>query len=163
MKQVWTTLTSTDAERTEHVGAALGRLLEFGTTVAVYGQLGTGKTVLARGIARGLGVRETVTSPTFAVVQEYDCGDGRWFYHLDMYRIHDANDALSFGIEDYLFAPCAVTVVEWPERIDGLLYTNGAPNRGCADPRLVPVLIEHAGQDKRTIRLPRTVADRLAL
>ncbi len=108
-------------ESTQALGAALASLLRNGQVVALHGDLGAGKTVLSRGVARGLGITEAVTSPTFTVAQEYQAPDGRRFNHLDMYRIDDERSALAFGIEEYLFDPDAITLVEWPERIAGLL------------------------------------------
>ena len=108
-------------ESTQALGAALASLLRNGQVVALQGDLGAGKTVLSRGVARGLGITEAVTSPTFTVAQEYQAPDGRRFNHLDMYRIDDERSALAFGIEEYLFDPDAITLVEWPERIAGLL------------------------------------------
>ena len=108
-------------ESTQALGAALAALLRNGQVVALHGDLGAGKTVLSRGVARGLGITEAVTSPTFTVAQEYQAPDGRRFNHLDMYRIDDERSALAFGIEEYLFDPDAITLVEWPERIAGLL------------------------------------------
>lgn len=108
-------------ESTQALGTALASLLRNGQVVALHGDLGAGKTVLSRGVARGLGITEAVTSPTFTVAQEYQAPDGRRFNHLDMYRIDDERSALAFGIEEYLFDPDAITLVEWPERIAGLL------------------------------------------
>lgn len=108
-------------ESTQALGTALAPLLRNGQVVALHGDLGAGKTVLSRGVARGLGISEAVTSPTFTVAQEYQAPDGRRFNHLDMYRIDDERSALAFGIEEYLFDPDAITLVEWPERIAGLL------------------------------------------
>ncbi len=141
------------AEETEVLGRRLAAVLPPGAVLTLYGNLGAGKTVLARGIARGLGVTEPVTSPTFAIVQEYRAPGGRWFYHLDLYRIRDDADALAFGIEEYLFNPAAVTVVEWPERIPGLLADAGPDGRPAAE-RLFPVHIESLDESRRRFRLP---------
>ncbi len=97
-----------------------------GAVIALRGSLGAGKTVFARGFASGLGINCAVTSPTFTIVQEYPVpavGDGspEWLYHLDLYRIPDESAALAFGIEDFLGVSYAVKLIEWPERIEGLL------------------------------------------
>ena len=128
-------------EETERLGRALAAILPFGTVVALEGDLGCGKTVLSRGVARGLGITEPVTSPTFTVAQEYSCGDGRYLYHLDMYRISDENAALAFGIDEYLFQPRAITLVEWPGQIAGLLD----------DPRLRTIQFTHRGPEERQL------------
>ena len=108
-------------EKTLAMGTALAYSLQDGDVVALVGDLGCGKTVISRGIARGLGITEPVTSPTFTVAQEYKRPDGKYLYHLDMYRIADENAALAFGIDEFLFQPNAITLVEWPEQIPGLL------------------------------------------
>ena len=128
-------------EETERLGRALAGILPFGSVVALEGDLGCGKTVLSRGVARGLGITEPVTSPTFTVAQEYPCGDGRFLYHLDMYRISDENAALAFGIDEYLFQPHAITLVEWPGQIAGLLD----------DPRLRTIHFTHLAPDTRQL------------
>ena len=78
-----------------------------------------GKTVFASGFAQGLGITESVSSPTFTIVQEYPYEKGM-FYHLDLYRIDGPDAALAFGIDEFLFDPEAIALVEWPVRIDGL-------------------------------------------
>ncbi|MDX9979782.1 MAG: tRNA (adenosine(37)-N6)-threonylcarbamoyltransferase complex ATPase subunit type 1 TsaE [Lentisphaeria bacterium] len=140
------TLVSESDRETEAIGQRLARQLRPGMVVALEGDLGAGKTVLSRGIARGLGIEEPVTSPTFTVVQEYTCPSGLLLYHLDMYRIDDETAALAFGIEEFLYAPDGVTVVEWPERIAGLLGEDAATAR---------VRLEHLAEGKRRLVLPR--------
>jgi tRNA threonylcarbamoyladenosine biosynthesis protein TsaE len=102
---------------TARLGEGLGRLLQAGDVVCLQGELGTGKTYLTQGIARGWGVRERVTSPTFTLLNEYErASDGARFYHLDCYRLEDADEAWALGLDDVLDAR-GVLVVEWPERI----------------------------------------------
>ena len=105
---------------TDALGASLGTELSGGEIVALHGDLGAGKTVFARGLSRGMGVDEPICSPTFTVVQEYQ-GDRYRLYHIDLYRLSGVDDALAFGIEDYLEDEEAVTVIEWSERISELL------------------------------------------
>jgi tRNA threonylcarbamoyladenosine biosynthesis protein TsaE len=93
--------------------------LKGGDVFALYGVLGAGKTQLAKGIARGLGFTGDVTSPTFTLVHEYR-GGRLPIYHLDLYRIVDEPAAIAIGVEDYLPSD-GVTIIEWPERIEGLL------------------------------------------
>ncbi len=126
---------------TQALGSRLAPLLPGGSVVALAGDLGCGKTVISRGIARGMQVDEPVTSPTFTIAQEYRGADGRYLYHLDMYRITDENAALAFGIDEFLFAPNAVTLVEWPDRIAGLLD----------DRRLRTIRFEHQGPELRKL------------
>jgi tRNA threonylcarbamoyladenosine biosynthesis protein TsaE len=91
-----------------------------GEIFALSGVLGAGKTQLVKGLARGLGYVGHVTSPTFTLVNEY-LGGRLPLYHIDLYRITSEKEALAFGIEEYLPVEGAVTVVEWPELIAGLL------------------------------------------
>jgi len=105
---------------TERLGRQLAAELRGGEVLALCGELGTGKTCLTRGLARGLGVAEAVSSPTFAIVQEYGCDRGR-LYHIDLYRLAGPDEAAAFGLEAYLEDAEAVCVMEWPERAVGLL------------------------------------------
>ncbi|MCK5801400.1 MAG: tRNA (adenosine(37)-N6)-threonylcarbamoyltransferase complex ATPase subunit type 1 TsaE [Lentisphaeria bacterium] len=144
---------STSDEQTEKLGVALAACLRPGDVVALHGDLGAGKTVVSRGVARGFGIVEPVTSPTFTVVQEYRCPGGLWLFHLDMYRIDTEESALAFGIEEYLYAPDAVTLVEWPERIEGLLDDEGHTHR---------VWLAHGSDGGREILLPSALAGTIA-
>ena len=85
--------------------------------ICLSGELGSGKTVFVKGFARALGIKETVTSPTFNLVKEYQDAEMP-LYHMDMYRIEDNND--EFGLKDYLNQD-AVTIIEWPEMIENQL------------------------------------------
>lgn len=139
---------SPSEEATLCLGEALAGALWPGVVLALHGDLGTGKTVLSRGLARGLGIFEPVTSPTFSVVQEYRRPDGTYLFHLDLYRISGEAAALAFGIEEYLFSPDAITVVEWPERIKGLLEAGTGPRR------TLRFHLGHAAEGSRCIELP---------
>ncbi len=149
---------STSTEATEAFGRRLARGLSVGTVVGLFGDLGAGKTVLARGLARGLGVSEPVASPTFTLVQEYPLPGGRWFYHLDLYRISGSDEALAFGIEEFLFAPDAIAAVEWAERIPELLIPPG-DGSGRDGAGFVSVRIRHAGAGRRMIEFPADFAE----
>lgn len=110
---------TTDQKETLTVGEQLGKKAESGTVICVDGDLGVGKTVLAQGIAKGLGVKEPVVSPTFTIVQEYR--DGRIpFYHFDVYRIEDPDEMYEIGFEEYFYGD-GVCMVEWSELIAELL------------------------------------------
>ena len=100
-------------------GEQLAGELSPGSVVALSGELGAGKTALVKGLARGLGIRQEVTSPTFTLVHEYR-GGRLPLYHIDLYRLVSFAEALNIGIEDYL-APDGITVIEWPEKIAELL------------------------------------------
>jgi tRNA threonylcarbamoyladenosine biosynthesis protein TsaE len=115
------TLTTHSESETEALGAALGRLLRPGDVLALVGDLGAGKTCLARGVARGLGIDEPVTSPTFILVAEYASAAGFPFYHADCYRLEQgAAEAQAIGLDELLLDD-GVAVVEWAERIEPLL------------------------------------------
>ena len=108
-------ITNSPAE-TEKVGAALGRILKPGTVIAYRGDLGAGKTAFTRGLARGLGYGEPVTSPTYTIVNEY-LGGRLPLFHFDMYRLASSDDLWDIGWEDYLDRG-GVAAVEWSENVD---------------------------------------------
>jgi len=91
-----------------------------GEIFALHGVLGAGKTQLAKGLARGLGFRGDVTSPTFTIVHEYR-GGRLPMYHIDLYRIQSEKDAIDIGLEEFLPSKDGVTFIEWPNRIAPLL------------------------------------------
>jgi tRNA threonylcarbamoyladenosine biosynthesis protein TsaE len=112
---------STSVAQTERLGIRLGELLEPRDIVCLSGELGAGKTVLARGIGRGWGTPLRVTSPTFMLVNEYPRPqDGSILYHIDCYRLERPEDVETTGLEDILDQPAAV-IIEWPEHIVELL------------------------------------------
>lgn len=105
---------------TEAEGRRLGESIQSPGVIWLYGEMGAGKTAFVRGLARGLGVTGTVTSPTFAIVNEYS---GRLpLFHFDLYRLTEPEELFDIGWEDYL-ARNGVCAVEWPERA-------GTPERG---------------------------------
>ena len=113
-------------EETEKVGAALGKILSPGTVIAYRGDLGAGKTAFTRGLARGLGYAEPVTSPTYTIVNEY-LGGRLPLFHFDMYRLASSDDLWDIGWDDYLDRN-GVCAVEWSENVadaleDAILIT----------------------------------------
>ena len=102
-------------EETEAVGAALAQRLMPGTVIAYRGDLGAGKTAFTRGLAKGLGVTERVTSPTYTIVNEYT-GGRMPLFHFDMYRLGSADELFDIGWEDYLERN-GVCAVEWSENV----------------------------------------------
>jgi len=112
---------STSVAQTERLGIRLGELLEPRDVVCLSGELGAGKTALARGIGRGWGSPLRATSPTFVLVNEYPRpSDGQTLYHIDGYRLESAAEIATVGLEDIIDSDAAV-IVEWPERILDLL------------------------------------------
>lgn len=107
------------SEETFAFGRRIGEQALPGTVICVDGDLGVGKTVLAQGIAKGLGITEHVVSPTFTILQEYR--DGRLpFYHFDVYRIEDPDEMYEVGFEDYFYGD-GVCMIEWAKLIQELL------------------------------------------
>ncbi len=103
-------------EETEAIGVALGNILTAGSIVAYRGDLGAGKTAFTRGLARGLGCGDMVTSPTYTIVNEYLSGRLPLF-HFDMYRLRSADDLWGIGWDDYLDRG-GVCAVEWSENVE---------------------------------------------
>ena len=106
-------------EETESVGEALGKVLKAGTIIAYKGDLGAGKTAFTRGLARGLGCKELVTSPTYTIVNEY-LGGRLPLFHFDMYRLESSDDLFDIGWEDYLERG-GICAVEWSENVEDAL------------------------------------------
>ena len=102
-------------KETEKIGAALGKEITPGTVLAYRGDLGAGKTAFTRGLARGLGCTDSVTSPTYTIVNEYLSGRIPLF-HFDMYRLRSSDDLWDIGWEDYLERG-GVCSVEWSENV----------------------------------------------
>ena len=113
------TFISCSEAQTEAIGEQFAKNLADGTVVAMYGDLGAGKTAFVRGMARGMGLTNRVSSPTFTIVNEY-CGE-RELIHFDMYRLNDSDELFDIGWEDYL-ARGAVCAVEWSEKVDDAFY-----------------------------------------
>lgn len=112
-----TTVITNSAQETEQLGERLAKQLTGNETIALFGGLGMGKTAFTRGLCRGLGTGEVVSSPTFALVNEYT---GRCpVYHFDMYRVTTWDDLYSTGFFDY--EGNGVLVIEWSENIEGAL------------------------------------------
>jgi len=126
-------------EQTEAVGAALAEVLQPGTVIAYLGDLGAGKTAFTRGLARGLGIREPVTSPTYTIVNEYTTGRLPLF-HFDMYRLASSDDLWDIGWEDYLERG-GICAVEWSENVADAMEN------------AITVRIERTGEESRRITI----------
>ena len=131
-------------EETEAVGSSLAQSLAMNSTVLLRGNLGAGKTVVSRGFARGLGITEPVSSPTYTIVQEYELPEKARLYHLDLYRISGVEAALAFGVDEFLDDPRGIALVEWPDRISGILPESA-----------ISVEIEHLSDSERKITICR--------
>lgn len=132
--------TTRGADETHALGRRIGALLRAGDVVVLDGELGTGKTVFAKGIAVGLGITEPVVSPTFTVVREYDAPTP--LVHVDVYRLDHLQELHDLGFDD-LVGGDAVTVVEWGDRVSALLPTD----------RLEVLLEPGSGDDDRTLSI----------
>lgn len=129
-------------EETLNLGCKFGRTLKPGTVVALTGELGTGKTIFTKGIAKALGVKEYeyVNSPSFVIVKEYQ-SKRMPLYHFDLYRLKEARDLETVGYEEYFYSK-GISVVEWADRAMDIL-----PDK-C-----VYVRFRHLGENKREIML----------
>ena len=124
---------------TEKIGEDFAKSLPGGTVVAMYGDLGAGKTAFVRGMAKGLGLDCRVSSPTFTIVNEY-LGE-RELIHFDMYRLSDADELFDIGWEDYLNRG-AVCAVEWSEKVEDAFFGDE-----------IVVRIEKLGDTRRKISI----------
>lgn len=113
---------SLSPEDTFKAGFELGKSAKPGQIYTLFGDLGVGKTVFTKGVAEGLGIRESVSSPTFTILHEYE--EGRLpLYHFDVYRITDVEEMYEIGYEDYFFGE-GVCIIEWAELISDILPEN---------------------------------------
>ena len=131
--------TTNSPVETESVGAALGKILPAGTVIAYRGDLGAGKTAFTRGLARGLGFLDMVTSPTYTIVNEY-LGGRLPLFHFDMYRLASSDDLWDIGWEDYLERG-GICAVEWSENVVDALEN------------AISVTIEKLGEESRRITI----------
>ncbi len=136
------------------VGEAARRLWDWAAGARVFtfsGSLGAGKTTFIHALCDALGVRDAVSSPTFALINEYrfaEAGGGeRVIYHMDWYRLRDADEAVDAGMEDALADSSAICFVEWPERAQELL--RGVPH--------LRIHIAHVGEWERELRVAAVV------
>ncbi|MBE6047017.1 MAG: tRNA (adenosine(37)-N6)-threonylcarbamoyltransferase complex ATPase subunit type 1 TsaE [Clostridium sp.] len=106
-------------EETTKIGFQLGKLLNSGDIICLTGDLGTGKTHITKGIAKGLGINDTITSPTFNIVNQYDSGRLK-LNHFDVYRVSDPDEIYAIGFDDYIFSE-AVSIIEWANYIEEIL------------------------------------------
>ena len=113
------------------------------TVFALYGKMGAGKTTFVKALCEELGVSDVITSPTFAIVNEYRSDEnGELIYHFDFYRINRIEEAFDFGYEEYFYSG-NLCLVEWPEKIEQLMPAEG----------VMTVLIDVTGDDSRVLRI----------
>jgi tRNA threonylcarbamoyladenosine biosynthesis protein TsaE len=141
---------------TVRIGESIGRLLQAGDTVALVGVLGSGKSVVARGIMAGLGVSTKMPSPSFVIVASYQ--GALPVNHIDLYRLDRPEEAVAIGIEDMLYSG-AVNVIEWAEKIETLLPAArldiSIELRDEPEERLITVVPREAAIGRRLVPLVR--------
>ncbi len=133
-------------KETQKVGEKIAKELQAGDVIALYGDLGTGKTVLVQGIARGLKIKRKITSPTFVFMRSYPFSIKKTpltFYHLDLYRGEENADFRALGLSD-VFTDDAIIVLEWAEKIK-----NSLPKKR------LEITIEKINENKRKIKVRR--------
>lgn len=130
-------------EETVALATALAKAVKAPAIITLKGDLGAGKTAFSRGFARALGVEGPISSPTFTIVQEYELSVGT-LYHMDLYRISSDEEAISFGIEEFLNDEQAINLIEWPQRLEWLLPKT-----------VIPVEISHVSEFQRKVKFPQ--------
>lgn len=124
-------------------GVTLAKDLKGGDIVLLHGDLGAGKTTITKGIAKGLGIDDDIVSPTFSIMNVYEGkrekGKVESLVHIDTYRLEDEDQLVEIGVEDYLGRPGVVTIIEWPEKIEGLLEGK----------KVINVMIEHVERGRK--------------
>ncbi len=120
---------------------ALVKLLKHRSVVAFYGEMGVGKTTFIKVVCQHLGVQENVSSPTFAIVNEYSDRNQQSLYHMDLYRLKNADELINIGAEEYFYSG-NICLIEWPEKAEELL----------PDER-INVWMEESGDGRRVIKM----------
>lgn len=133
-------LISKSAEDTSSIGEKLGRLLSGGEFIELTGDLGTGKTTFLKGLAKGIGVSQPISSPTFTISRVYEA-DGKTFHHFDFYRI-DSSDIVALELSEAAQDPSAIVAVEWAEHVADALPKDR-----------LSVVLESTGETERKIKL----------
>ncbi|OGH92110.1 MAG: tRNA (adenosine(37)-N6)-threonylcarbamoyltransferase complex ATPase subunit type 1 TsaE [Candidatus Magasanikbacteria bacterium RIFOXYD2_FULL_39_9] len=137
------TITTNSPQETEKFGIKLSQKLTGGDILLLSGDLGAGKTALVKGIAKGLGIQNEITSPTFTLMNIYDIKDKKrkieTMVHIDTYRLKHEKELLEIGVEDYLGKDNTVCLVEWPEKIINILK-----NKALNKEKMKIINIEHS-------------------
>lgn len=137
------------AAQTQKLGQEIGRDLKPPAVVALYGELGSGKTTFIQGVARGLGIKKRIISPTFVFIRQYEIssrGSQLWghgnFYHIDLYRIEKLGDAKGLGLEEIFADPDGIVAIEWAEKIKEILPK-----------KRMDILFEYISENERKVRI----------
>jgi len=126
------------ALETQKLGEKIGCDLKPGTILALYGELGSGKTTFIQGIAKGLGIKKRVISPTFVFMKQY----GSHFYHIDLYRIEKLEDTKSLGLEEIFTDLDGIIAIEWAEKIKKILPK-----------KRIDIYFDYISENQRKIRI----------
>ncbi len=135
------------AKESQKVAQKFARDIKGGDVIALYGDLGSGKTIFVQGLAKGLKIKRKITSPTFVFMRSYPFSRDKktlTFYHLDLYRGEEMSDFKSLGLDE-IFSEDAVVVLEWADKIKSALPK-----------KRIDIFIENAGQNKRKIKIKRS-------
>lgn len=130
-------------QETQALGEKFAKDLKGGDMLALYGDLGSGKTTFAQGLAEGLGIEKRIISPTFIIVRSYKLRAGS-FYHIDLYRIEREKDIEGLGIEEIMNDPKSIVTIEWAEKLG-----NGLPKKR------IDIKFEYVDEDKRRITIAK--------
>ena len=139
---------SSSPKETQKIAQNLARILKGGETIALFGDLGAGKTIFVQGLAKGLGLKHKITSPTFVFMRAYPLilkGQKLTFYHLDLYRGQNYKDFQSLGLQE-IFTKDAIVVLEWADRIKEILPQ-----------KRIDVTMEYINEKTRKIKIDRRV------
>lgn len=112
---------SSSVDETKNFAKNIAMDLKTPQLIALYGNLGSGKTTFVQGLAAGLGIKKRVLSPTFVFVREYQLDNKKMFFHVDLYRLDSSRDIATIGLSDILKTRNAIIAIEWPEKIEKLL------------------------------------------
>ena len=117
---IFGTFLTKSLDETKELAAKIANVVTVGNVTALIGDLGTGKTVFAQGFAKAMGIKESVGSPTFKLISEYE-GKKSWLYHIDCYRLKNAQQFINIGGEEYLSPDIGITIIEWADIIQEIL------------------------------------------
>lgn len=135
-------ITKSQKETTE-LGKKIAAQFKGGDIVLLEGDLGAGKTTLTKGIAEYFRIKDTITSPTFTLMNTYPISTNnselKTLIHIDTYRLEDENDLIEIGVEDYLDDPNTICLIEWPEKIERLIK----------DKKVIKIKIEHLDNNRK--------------
>ena len=140
-------------------GKKLATTLKGSEILCLQGDLGAGKTCLSKGIALGLGIKKEILSPTFTLMNIYQINDKqsvvRQLVHIDTYRLKTEQELIEIGAEDYLGTPDTVCIVEWPEKIAGILKNIRQRQTGLRPEKIISIEIKHLNEGEREIDIKK--------